>query len=83
MDGSLLHLKKNLRRSYMLQINNTPQYAGVAVAGDYQELDELYEILLVIVLSLPRIAILIMDDWIFSDTGKCIEYKWSCIVKIV
>ena len=29
----------------MLQITNTPQYAGVTIAGDYQDLDELYEAL--------------------------------------
>ena len=29
----------------MLQITNTPQYAGVTVVGDYQGLDELYEAL--------------------------------------
>lgn len=29
----------------MLQINNTPHYAGVTVAGDYQDFDELYEAL--------------------------------------
>ena len=33
----------------MLQINNTPHYAGVTVAGDYQDLDELYEALHLIV----------------------------------
>lgn len=33
----------------MLQITNTPQYAGVTVAGDYQDLDELYEVLHLIV----------------------------------
>ena len=29
----------------MLQITNTPNYAGVTVAGGYQDLDELYEAL--------------------------------------
>lgn len=29
----------------MLQITNTPNYAGVTVAGDYLNLDELYEVL--------------------------------------
>lgn len=29
----------------MLQITNTPNYAGVTVAGDYQDLDELYDAL--------------------------------------
>lgn len=29
----------------MLQIGNTPHYAGVTVSGDYQDLDELYEAL--------------------------------------
>lgn len=33
----------------MLQINNTPHYAGVTVAGDHQDLDELYEALHLIV----------------------------------
>ena len=33
----------------MLQITNTPHYAGVTVAGDYQNLDELYEALHLIV----------------------------------
>ncbi|WP_298825348.1 hypothetical protein [uncultured Planococcus sp.] len=33
----------------MLKINNTPHYAGVTVAGDYQDLDELYEALHLIV----------------------------------
>lgn len=33
----------------MLQMNNTPNYAGVIVAGDYQDFDELYESLHLIV----------------------------------
>ncbi|WP_341960061.1 hypothetical protein NM897_09745 [Planococcus maritimus] len=33
----------------MLQITNTPNYAGVTIAGDYQDFDELYEALHLIV----------------------------------
>ncbi len=33
----------------MLQITNTPNYAGVTIAGDYQDFDELYEALHLII----------------------------------